>query len=207
MSSGAQNIAGVTRLVESNPSVSPVGATDTARVAGKTIRSVDGGPFFPVTAWTRQDVTADSQDIDITFDGENGYMIEVWGYCANSNAGNATYSLQPNAVSTNQTYMDAASNGVAVAPSTGAILQVGFCSATGKSFFEFKMLTKTGTFRRLVGSYTSVNNANAMTFHDTASALWADSATAITSLRIHSSVANGIGNGSFFLWRALPLVG
>lgn len=157
--------------------------------------------------WTRVDVEANAQNLDITVDGETGYVFEALCYFTCPAGTGSTYTLQPNAVSTDQEYLEIYGNQAdAAAAASAANLTIGFAPATGgKSVARFTFVMKTGTVRLLFGDYINLSALNAMATYDTLGGVWVDTSTAITSLRIHSDQATGIGDGSYILWRTVGL--
>lgn len=158
------------------------------------------------TAWTRIPVTVNAQDQDITFDGESNFSVEVFGYIINAQASASTLTIQPNALSTNGSYQELFGAAGAPGATSAASMLCGFNAASAHGWFSFRMFTKTGTVRPYDGQYTAMSGALAITSTDVTSGRWNDTSTAITSLRIHSDQANGLGVGSYFVYRFTPLL-
>lgn len=180
------------------------GAVTTAKLASGAVTDVKLGTGVP-HGWTRVDVDVNAQDVDITFNGETGYGIEVIGYAPNNNAAGSTLTVQPNNLSTNQSYQESVAASGTVSGVTGASLVVAFAAASGSTAFNFTMITKSGAPRFYFGNYTYRNSSNAIVGSSVTAGVWQETATAITSIRIHSDRTDGIKAGSYFLYRAVPL--
>ncbi len=177
-----------------------------------------GTPLSPISslgprAWTRIDVVANAQDIDIPIVGETAYSVEIHAVGLNNNAAVSKYTLQPNNLTTNQLYTDIEGL-ITGAPQTSvfndATLAIGFApvaagASPGVCIMDFRFFMKAGTLRTGKGSWTQLSNAGVVgaTAHQTL--IWTDTATAITSLRLHSNQVDGWKAGSHVLWRAIPL--
>jgi hypothetical protein len=165
------------------------------------------GPGVP-HGWTRVAVTdSDVQDIDITFDGEAGLVFEAMGLFTNNNAEDATYTIQPNQVSTNQKSQDTESTPAGAASGFSSNnLAIGYAKASGgKCSLSFRMATKTGDMRWLHGAYDQISAVPAIVNHGNVGEFWNDTSTAITSLRLHCDKSAGFKVGSYIYWRAMPL--
>ena len=77
--------------------------------------------------------------------------------------------------------------------------------ANAQCLFSFRFFMKTGNIRFYNGAYTLISAAGGATTHAAIGGVWNETATAITSLRLHSDKADGFKVGSYILWRAIPL--
>jgi hypothetical protein len=155
--------------------------------------------------WTRIDQSITGQNMDIAVTGDTAHVIEVIGYSVNANAGASTVSVQPQGAATNTKFqgIGSGSSDVTFGEHSTALAQCAFAPGSGAASFQFRMYLKTGTVRFYHGSYTSISGANAITNHGSLSGIYADTSTAITSVRIGSDRADGMASGSFLLWRAI----
>lgn len=158
--------------------------------------------------WTRQPIASNQADVDIAgLDGDADGVYEVYVYATNAHAGAVNYYVRPNAASTNQQMYGllALGSGDAGAISfTLAALYLGAVTSTGKATMHFTFFAKTGAYRSYTGSYYSESSVAAPENHGTHSGRWSNTADNITSLRIHADQADGLGAGSYILWRKLP---
>ena len=181
----------------------PASASNAGTMSAADKTKLDG---LAANGWTVITLNSNAQDQDITFTGENGGTIEVEVYVKNASAGAATYSIHPNAVSTNQKYLEVYGvfGNVTAAEADGTSLVVGFCSASHEGAFSFRMTTKTGVPRIYWGRYQYFGASNALSGASSTAGVWNETATAITSLRIHADQTTGLGSGTIIRWRQVP---
>jgi hypothetical protein len=150
----------------------------------------------------QKNILADTTSVDftgLTGDTDGGYEIEGRLVVGNTNP---TYTLQPNALATNQAgrrlLVDAAATPIAL-----TTLVIGGGATIGTEVgFRLQFQSKSGHIRFFFCTSEWVTAAAAEVMEEIA-ARWTATATVITSLRILSSVANGIGAGSMLTLRKL----
>jgi hypothetical protein len=180
------------------------GAVTTAKVADGAVTPAKTSGIQ--AGWTRVDISSTVQDYDLAIAGETVYAVEVVLYLVNAAAGgDSDIFLRPNNVSTNQECQDFGVSGTSVAGSRPAVMRVCYAGASGKGWARFLMVTKKDTLRLYSGVYQYFNSSNALQAASNVIGVWKDTSTTITSLRFHSGIADGIGTGSYILWRAVPL--
>ncbi len=158
-------------------------------------------------AWTRVDVVADVQDLDIAWVGATGYSIEIIGVITGGQAADdAVYTVQPNAVATGQVTQAAdGQTSTAGAFKTTDLVFAYTPDPGGFAYARVTFVTAVGGRRPMFGQYLYETAGGASQFHASFVGRWSDTSTAITSIRIHGNVAEAIGAGSYFLYRSIPL--
>jgi hypothetical protein len=155
---------------------------------------------YTVSGAARQDINiAAAGDLAYTVDGNTDVEYEIEGYIVNSAGSNADYTLQPNGVSSAQSGIETSSPGSGNTTNFATTsLYLGFGLASGGSvFFRARFYAKTGQDRWFTVDYYYRNAGDAAGGFDNGAEQWAETATNITSLKVHASVAASIGIGSW----------
>lgn len=157
-------------------------------------------------AWNTITIGAAVQDHDISGlngDVDGGY--ELWIYLINA-AGTSALTIQPNALATNQAGPTIYYQSVSVLGTDRTALNVCYALNTGNAGAgqsHVFIQSTTGKSRLMIADSVNGGSAAGTAIHELNKVLWTDTATNITSLRLHSSIASGIGVGSIFKWRKL----
>jgi hypothetical protein len=144
-------------------------------------------------------ITATADFTNLNGDADGGYEIEGRFVVGNTNP---TYTLQPNALATNQVGRRLlVDTSVAQVALTTLVISGG--AAIGSEVgFRCQIQSRSGRVRFFWSDALWVTAAAVEVMEDIR-ARWTATATVITSLRINSSVANGIDAGSVFTLRKL----
>lgn len=154
--------------------------------------------------WTEVTVTP-GQNVDITVAGNTAYCIEVSGYVVNGNTGPSTISIQPNASAANGYYQECSAQNTTPLGFKSNYMGMAGCGTSLGCFFNFRMFTKTGIPRFYTGTYTQMLSSTVIDTAGTVGGVWTDTATVITSIRLHSDMANGFQAGTVIRYRIIPL--
>jgi hypothetical protein len=154
-------------------------------------------------------ITAQSiagQDLSITGldgDADGDYEFEGQLLLTGSASGNHV-TMRPNGVATDQVSTFLYASGVGVASAVDTLLYMDFPTNTADSVMTVKgtMTSKTGRNRiyTCVGAGRLTDGSGHMT---NIIGYWTDTATAITSLVVHSDIASGLKAGSYIRLRKL----
>lgn len=159
------------------------------------------GPWTPVTVTGAAVTDITISDLNGETDGGYEFYFDFLGASSTP-----TYSLQPNALATNQTGTATYNNGTTISVSNQTILFLGFggTAVGSRCRGHYWFTSKTGFYRELQGiGHTGIGTGIASQQLFNGAFTWNESVTAITSLVFHSSVADGIAVGSVVYWRKL----
>lgn len=178
------------------------GATQFSKDEGVTWTNVGVGG--DATLYT---VPSDVQDYDITSlngDVDGDYLLS--GYIIMPNSVAPTITLRPNQLTTNQTNMTAAAANASswvFASLSGLYINSLTTAASGTPYCRFKIMLTTQTGRVRMFMLDGVDFSGTAMRATISRGTWTDTATNITSLRIHSDVAASIKQDSFFVLQKL----
>jgi hypothetical protein len=171
-------------------------------LAGTTLNASGGGG---ITRTLIETFTVGSDQTSITFaatlDGNTDEVYEIEGNLVNNAGADIDVTLQPNAVSTNQ------QSYVRSADRTNLLMvnsSIGNTTKFGNVWVAIVAKTGVGP-RRFVTHSISDGSAQHAILTWFGGGFWTDTSTNITSLKILSSSANGIGAGSVFNLYKRPL--
>ena len=164
-------------------------------MSGNTLNATGGGG---ITRTLIETFTVGSDQTSITFaatlDGDTDQVYEIEGNLVNNSGADIDLTLQPNAVNTNQT------SNVRGTDRAYLLMVNSSLGNTNKTAYVFCALvakTAVGPRRFITNSISEGSPQNALLTWFGAG-FWTDTSTNITSMRILSSSANGIGSGSEF---------
>jgi hypothetical protein len=132
--------------------------------------------------------TANSQITFSNLEGNNDIAYRIVMEVNNADAGDIT--LEPNGLTTNQTYDRASITGAAISHATGSTLLLS--DTTGNKFIDAYFFAKEGENRYLQSFCTRGSNANT----DMCFSAWTDGDTEVTSLDIVHAGTNGFAVGT-----------
>jgi hypothetical protein len=144
-------------------------------------------------------VGADSTTVDVAtgLNGDALGCIEIEAEFVNNSAGQPIYTLQPNAVTANQAVnrVTNTTGSVTCVNRTDLMMAINNTASAGTRAYAYaRMTTKSGRKRYFLAWGHCQVGGNPEEDHQNGE--WNDTATVITSLRVASSLANGIGAGS-----------
>jgi hypothetical protein len=158
-----------------------------------------GGGSGALTLVEAKTITGDAQSA--TFSGLNGDADGIYSLqCAILNGGSTSfYTLQPNGVTSNQTYSRGYTDGTTFNNNTGSTIQIGFTIAAQQIWTQTMIYARKNpnsvamprrfytTFHNWTGALNNVGNIGAT---------WNETATNMTSLVVTGDQADSIKSGS-----------
>lgn len=177
---GIQNIGGTLKQVNPNGTTSSLGGGDSGTLFTLGAQTQD---------WDFATGLLGDTDGDYEFEGE-----------LTANASGVQFTLLPNGVAPTftGTLLSYANTTVSTAAQTTMLFATAITTLT--TCFRIRLQSKSGR-NRLLDTVSHDTPATPNTWRETG--IWTDTATVITSLRIHASAANGLQPGSYVRFRRL----